>query len=180
MLQEALGYEQYPSGWTPINENEIQTEEQQEWRIESDIKADQVVEQVKRIRADLERKTQLAKEKKWQIDAWLEAEQEKAQGTLEYLEGKLKERSKTQLRYDLFAGRLKLKKQNPLIKRDDKAIIKWLNESGLSFVETEHKLKWGKLKEQLITTGGVMVYKDTGEIVPGIEVESRPDKFIVE
>jgi len=39
---------------------------------------------------------------------------------------------------------------------------------------------WAAIKERLEIVGNKAVYKDTGEVVPGITVEPQPDKFVVE
>lgn len=176
----------------PEELQEEKQEEQQGWRIESDVMADWAIEKIKFYRAELERKKRLAEEKKRQIDEWLKSEQEKAERQIAFFEQKLYEyftsldpsllqKSKTQTKYELFSGTLKLKKQNPLIERNDEILLKWLEESELTdFIKVKKEPNWAELKKKMDINGNRAVYKDTGEIIPGIKVEPQPDKFVVE
>jgi phage host-nuclease inhibitor protein Gam len=167
-------------------------EEQQDWRIENDAAADWAIEKIKFYRAELERKRQLAEEKKKQIDAWLKSEQEKAERQIAFFEQKLYEyfmsldpsllqKSKTQVKYELFSGTLKLKKQNLTIERDNETLLKWLEQSGLTdYIKIKKEPNWIELKKNMEISGNRAVYKNTGEVIPGIKVELQPDKFIVE
>jgi len=176
----------------PEELQEEKQEEQQGWRIENDAAADWAIEKIKFYRAELERKKRLAEEKKRQIDEWLKSEQEKAERQIAFFEQKLYEyftsldpsllqKSKTQTKYELFSGTLKLKKQNPLIERNDEILLKWLEESELTdFIKVKKEPNWAELKKKMDINGNRAVYKDTGEIIPGIKVEPQPDKFVVE
>lgn len=174
-------------------EEEIQEgQEQQEWRIKNDLEADWAIEKVKRYRADLERKRQLAEEKKRQIDMWLKLEQEKIERNINFFEQKLYEyfialdpsllkKTKTQVKYELFSGTLKLKKQNPEIERDKEALLSWLEQNGLTeYIKTVKEPDWAKLKDNMEIRGDKAIYKETGEIISGVKVTPRPGKFIVE
>ena len=73
-----------------------------------------------------------------------------------------------------------MKKQQTEFKRDDAAVIEWLKKNaGGQFVKTEEKLDWAGLKDATGVFEGTVVTAD-GEIIPGIEVIERPDKFVVE
>lgn len=176
----------------PEELQEEKQEEQQGWRIESDVMADWAIEKIKFYRAELERKKRLAEEKKRQIDEWLKSEQEKAERHIAFFEQKLYEyfmsldpsllqKSKTQVKYELFSGTLKLKKQNPIIERDNEVLLGWLEQVGLTdYIKIKKEPNWAELKKNVEISGNRAVYKDTGEIIPGVKVEPQPDKFIVE
>lgn len=88
--------------------------------------------------------------------------------------------TKTTESYTFPGGKLTRKKQQTEYKRDDKTIIDWLksNADG-QFVKTTESLDWAGLKAATGVFEGQIVTGD-GEIVPGIEVIERPDKFVVE
>jgi len=171
---------------------EGETEEQQGWRIENDAAADWAIEKIKFYRAELERKKRLAEEKKRQIDEWLKSEQEKAERQIAFFEQKLYEyfmsldpsllqKSKTQVKYELFSGTLKLKKQNPVIERDNEVLLEWLEQVGLTdYIKIKKEPNWAELKKNVEISETKAIYKDTGELIPGIKVEPQPDKFVVE
>lgn len=86
----------------------------------------------------------------------------------------------TQESYTHPLGKLVLKKQAPEFKRDEKTIIEWLKaHDGNSFVKVEEKLDWAELKKASTVVGETIVNED-GEIIPGVEVIEREDKFTVE
>ena len=167
-------------------------EEQQRWRIENDLIADWAIEKIKRFRAELERKRQLAEEKKRQIDMWYKSEQKKIERDIKFFEQKLYEyymsldpkqlrKGKVQTKYELMSGTLKLKKQNPNIEREKETLLAWLEENGLTeYIKIVKEPDWAKLREKVKITDDKAVYPETGEIIPGIKVNPRPDKFIVE
>ena len=89
-------------------------------------------------------------------------------------------KTKTQESWSIPAGKLMLKKQAPEFKRDDKAVIDWLKQNnGTEYVKTVESLDWANLKKDTTVVGNAIVNSD-GEIIPGVEVIEREDKFVVE
>ena len=86
-------------------------------------------------------------------------------------------KTKTQEYYQHPYGKLVLKKQAPEFKRDDKAVIDWLKQNnGTEYVKTVESLDWANLKKDTTVVGNTIVNAD-GEIIPGVEVIEREDKF---
>ena len=78
-------------------------------------------------------------------------------------------------------GTLKIRAQQPQFIRDDTAIKEWATDNMPEvLVPQESKLNWTGLKEALAIKDGVAIIADTGEVVRGVHVEERPDKFSVE
>lgn len=90
-------------------------------------------------------------------------------------------KTKTQESWSIPAGKLMLKKQAPEFKRDEKAVIDWLKQTpeGSQYVKTVESLDWANLKKDSTVVGNSIVTAD-GEIIPGVEVIEREDKFVVE
>ena len=94
--------------------------------------------------------------------------------------------TKTQASYQLPSGKLVLKKQTPEIERDDEKLIPWLRENYEGdYVKVKETVDWATLKkafasDDLIGVHGNHFITDDGEIIPGITVTERPDKFVVE
>lgn len=89
--------------------------------------------------------------------------------------------TKTQESYQLPGGKLVLKKQAPEYERDDELIIAWLKAAGKThLVNTKEVLNWMELKRELKPVNDEQVVDSDGEIVPGLYVHERPDKFVVE
>ena len=89
-------------------------------------------------------------------------------------------KTKTQESWSIPAGKLMLKKQAPEFKRDEKTVIDWLKQNGgTDYVKTVESLDWANLKKDTTVVGNAIVNND-GEIIPGVEVIEREDKFVVE
>lgn len=89
-------------------------------------------------------------------------------------------KTKTQESYPLPGGKLVMKTQNPEYKRDDKAVIEWLKSNkGERYVKVKEELDWAALKAATAAFEGHIVTEE-GEVIPGITVENREPKFIVE
>lgn len=88
--------------------------------------------------------------------------------------------TKTQESYPLKDGKLVMKKQDPEYKRDDKVVIDWLKKNGGGqYIKTKEELDWAGLKATVAVFDGACV-DENGEIIPGIEVVERDEKFSVE
>ncbi|AEE97641.1 host-nuclease inhibitor Gam family protein [Mahella australiensis] len=131
-----------------------ETEGNEEWRITNDLTADWAIAKIKAARADLERKERLAAEKIAEVQRWIEGERQKTKH--------------------------KVKKQQPVFRRDNETLLQWLRNNQPTYIRTKEEPDWASIKEQLAIAGEKAVYRDTGEVVSGIEVEQQPDKFIVE
>ena len=88
--------------------------------------------------------------------------------------------TKTQKSYDLPSGKLVLKHQEPKYDTKDEELVPWLKANRPELVKTKESSDWANLKKELAVSpdGTAMVTKD-GEIVPGITVTQREDKFSV-
>ena len=89
-------------------------------------------------------------------------------------------KTKTQESWSIPSGKLILKKQAPEFKRDEKTVLDWLKQNGgTDYVKTVESLDWANLKKDTTVVGSTIVNND-GEIIPGVEVIEREDKFVVE
>ncbi len=174
----------------PLDEVDDETN-REEWRITNDLAADWAIAKIKAARADLERKERLAAEKIAEVQRWIEGERQKTNHAEDFFTAKLREyfdsldpavlkKGKTQLKYELMSGSIKVKKQQSVFKRDNEALLRWLRDNQPAYIKTKEEPDWARIKEQLVIAGDKAVYRDTGEVVPGIEVEQQPDKFVVE
>ena len=88
--------------------------------------------------------------------------------------------TKTEENYRLPSGKLVLKKQTTEFNYDDAELIDWLekNKPG-QFIKTKKTVDWMALKKTLNVVGEI-VADDTGEIIPCIQANERPDVFTIE
>ena len=155
------------------------------------------VEEEIEVRSDIEAGWQLERRAKLLSDRdeliafyedQIKAVKEDAEYKLGFIERALKayfmtkphQKTKTQEYVKLPLGKLMLKKQAPEFKRDDATVIEWLKANGSpEFVKVEEKLDWSELKKATTVVGNTIVNTD-GEIIPGVEVIEREDKFCIE
>lgn len=81
--------------------------------------------------------------------------------------------------YSLPCGKLVLKKQEPEFDHDDSILVPWLEQNAPEFIKIEKSAKWGELKKVVDVSGDSVINED-GEVVPGVMVTERADKFVVE
>ena len=122
------------------------------------------------------------------ISQWLQDEELRANQARKHLDYLLEQYHRAQLAENpklktikFPHGTLRIRSQQPHYNRDDAEVKKWAADSMPEvLVEQEPKLDWPELKKALAIKDGVAVIADTGEVVLGLEVEERPDKFTVE
>lgn len=151
--------------------------------IDTDAKAEWALGKIRAARADRDRMIAWYNDKIREITEQTESETAYLEGMLSgyfHMTEQAHKRTKTTESYSLPSGKLMLKKQNPEYKRDDKAVIAWLKDNKLpQYVKVTESLDWAALKAATGTIGGKVVTED-GEIIPGIEVTEREEKFVVE
>lgn len=89
--------------------------------------------------------------------------------------------TKTEENYPLPSGKLYLKRQEPEwdYKTGKDEAVKWLEENQMADkVKIEKSVNWAALKKLVTLSGnGKVVLTETGEIIPGLSGEARPNKF---
>ncbi|MGN7287534.1 host-nuclease inhibitor Gam family protein [Shouchella rhizosphaerae] len=74
-------------------------------------------------------------------------------------------------------GAIKMVKQQPEFKRNDRQLLHYAKEKGL--VKVKETADWTAIKKQGSIVGNFLV-DENGEVIPGVEVHEREDKFTVE
>lgn len=159
------------------------------WRITDDGCADWACRKIAEEKAELDRIRELADAQIQKIEEKVAAAERRFQNGTRFLAGKLAEyfetvphkTTKTKASYRLLSGTLTRKFGGTTMKQDDEKLVQFLKNSGqLEFIKTEEKPKWGDFKKRLEIMGGSVVDKETGEIVEGVTVETKPDTFTVD
>lgn len=90
-------------------------------------------------------------------------------------------KTRTQMSYELPGGKLVMKHQEPKFETADAELVPWLKKNGLTgMVKVEESAKWAELKKTLkLSPDGTSMITEDGEVVPGITVTPREDKFTV-
>ena len=74
-------------------------------------------------------------------------------------------------------GKILLKKQQPEYTKDDAALMEYAKQIGK--VRVKEEVDWADIKKSCLVQGGYLI-DDNGEIVPGVTVTERADKFEIE
>lgn len=161
--------------------------EEEKWTIDNDEKAEWALKKIREETEEHDRLMKLAAAEQEKLTARI-AEINKAyeDGTSwlkyqlsQYFETVPHKATKTTEKYALLSGTLVRKKGGIEYKRDDGAVLTWLNENRLDqFIKTKLDVDWKELKTRTsITEDGMVVFDDTGEIIDGIKAEQKPDTF---
>lgn len=159
------------------------------WRITDDGCADWACRKIAEEKAELDRIRELADAQIQKIEEKVAAAERRFQNGTRFLTGKLAEyfetvphkTTKTKASYRLLSGTLTRKFGSTTMKQDDEKLVQFFKDSGqLEFIKTEEKPRWGDFKKRLEIMGGSVVDKETGEIVEGVTVETKPDTFTVD
>lgn len=171
------------------DETEAEDAPRPAWRITDDGCADWACRKIAEEKAELDRIRELADAQIQKIEEKVAAAERRFQNGTRFLTGKLAEyfetvphkTTKTKASYRLLSGTLTRKFGGATMKQDDEKLVEFLKGSGqLEFIKTEEKPRWGDFKKRLEIMGGSVVDKETGEIVEGVTVETKPDTFTVD
>jgi len=127
------------------------------------------------------------KEEIKEIENWRDEENNKLQNNIEFMENKLydyalrlREEDPELKTINLPFGKLKFRKQRPKWKYDDDKLLEFLENNYPKLVRVKKNPDKRKLKKKANVTNDKAVLPDTGEIVEGVQITDRPEKFKVE
>lgn len=119
-----------------------------------------------------------AKAEVQKIQDWASDEEEKAARSRGYFEALLRDYMLVMKEDDpklktvsLPGGKLAFRKQQPEYTYNEEEMLPWAKENLPEAVQIKESILKNPIKEHI---------KETGEYVPGVTIEERPDKFIVE
>ena len=171
---------------------EENVEVREKFEVDNDMKAEWCINKIRKIREAQSRETEeLQRQMQFYLDQ-IDMIAHKADEEAAFFEGMLRgyfndrveagfaKATKTKIAYKLPTGELTLKHREPEYKRDEKAVLAWLEKNDDRFVKIEKKLDWAGLKKAVEVSGNGCIDPSTGEVIPGIEVVEREDEFVVE
>lgn len=159
--------------------------------VDTDLKAEWTCKKIKEETAEAQRIIDICDTMIQQYTLKKEEESKKLESKTGYLKSLLqqyfetllsKKKTKTQETYKLPSGTLKRKFGTPEFIKDETVLIEWVkgnNEFKNEFIKTKESVDWANLKKKITIQGDKVVTED-GEIVDGITVEMKADRFEVE
>lgn len=168
-----------------------ETPVRERFEVDNDMKAEWVLTKIRHIRAEQNKENaELTRQMQFYKDQ-MDSNDKKADEEVAFFESMLipyfadrmdngfTKATKTQTTYKLPTGKMVLKKQAPEYTRDNVILLPWLKENLPELVKVEESPNWAELKKAVTVVGDTVVTKD-GEVVPGVKVTEREDKFEVE
>jgi hypothetical protein len=120
------------------------------------------------------------------IREWAQAEEEKADRKRAFFEYLLKDYAERLRAEDpkfktlkLPHGKIAFRKQSPEFIRENDKLLAWIKANRPEFVRVKEEPDWSSLKKE-VAVAGEQAVDANGEIIEGVTVVTRPDKFIVE
>lgn len=174
---------------TTLNEY-LETKEQTEqeaFTVDTDEKANWALRKIKQHQEQQEQNNALATAEVDKIESWNKEENKKAQDSIDYFQGllaayALKKREadpkfKTQ---KLPNGSIKFRKQQPAYHYDDEKLVESLKKSDRSdLIKVKESPDKTAVKKSFVVNEDKLINPETGEVVEGVTVEEREDKFEV-
>lgn len=166
-------------------EEEEQTAERSPFIVDNDMKANWCLEQIALKKAELKKwKSYYDQQKKATENtinsdiSWFE---NSLRGYFEQVrdDGHTKTTPTGQIVYKLPNGKLVQKHQEPTFERNDEEILQWLEENAPDLIRVKKEPDWEGMKNRFGFSGNNMVTEDA-EVIPGVTVTPREDKFSVE
>ena len=153
-------------------------EEKERFKIETKDQAAWALRKMSRIKAEIEENNKVAQAEIERITAWRDEENKKLQRSISFFEGLLHEFFLSQRESDpklktikLPHGTLKMRKQQPQYEYDEAQLLPWAKKNLPEAVIVKESVEKNHVKKYI---------QETGEVVPGVTITERPEKFAVE
>ena len=153
-------------------------EQRERFRIEDKSQAAWALRKMSKIKAEMDENIMTAQAEMERIVGWRDGENEKLQRSVAFFESLLHEYF-MQLREDdpklktmkLPHGSLKMRAQQPQFEYDEAELLPWVKENLPDAVIVKESVSKTPVKKHI---------RGTGEMVPGVTITERPEKFSVE
>lgn len=161
----------------------------EEFRVDDDAKAEWALRKILARRKERDRMLALIKAETMRLEEKRKAVEKSCDNDTNWLEYQLRaymetvecRHLKASDKYKLLSGTLVRKHATVDFKRDDEAIIKWLEGRGMyGMIQIVKKPCWAELKKLCEVSGDSVVLAGTGEIIEGITAEESEGQFVIE
>jgi hypothetical protein len=161
--------------------------------VDDDNKATWCLRKIKHFKSKQEKNKELAKEQISEIEKeireveeWLEAENSKLENSIEFMKSKLylyaqqlREENPKLKTHKLPFGQLQFRTQRPKWKYDNDKLLDFAEKNYKELIKVKKSVDKRKLKSEAKIVGGRVIIEKTGEVVEGVEVVERGEKFKV-
>jgi hypothetical protein len=164
--------------------NNIETES---FKIDDKKQAEWALRKIKALKSQIEENNEIVQEEIFRLENWLQTQNKTAENSIKFFEGLLREFLTKENQKDhkiksikLPHGTFKFKKQQPEFIKDENVLVEWLKTSNKhSLIKVKETADWINLKRTVDVVEDKLVDTETGEILQGVTVVEREDKFEV-
>jgi hypothetical protein len=153
-------------------------EQRERFRIEDKSQAAWALRKMSRIQAEMDENIMTAQAEIERITGWRDSENEKLERSVSFFEGllyeyfmDLREEDPKLKTMKLPHGSLKMRAQQPQYEYDETQLLPWAKENLPDAVVVKESVAKTPVKKHI---------QETGEMVPGVQMVERPEKFSVE
>ena len=161
--------------------------------VDDDNKATWCLRKIKHFKSKQEKNKELAEKQIKEIEKeisevedWLDAENSKLENSIEFMESKLylyaqqlREENPDLKTQKLPFGQLQFRTQRPKWKYDNDKLLDFAEKNYQDLIKIKRSVDKRKLKSQAKIVRGKVIIEKTGEVVEGVEVVERGEKFKV-
>lgn len=165
--------------------------DKERFKVNDDHKANWALKKIRELKEVKQKKEEFAQKEIDEVKSWLADETSKLDDKISYFEGlltqyalELKAQDKKLKTKSLPAGKLQFRKQVPKWKYDKDKLLKSVQDAGLKeLIKVKKSVDKRKLKQKIEVISSpksnvcIAMVADTGEILEGIEVVERDEKF---
>ena len=165
----------------------LDSEHKEGFRVTEDSSANWALRKIAQHKRKIEENNLLAEEEIHKIETWNKQVNDEAQQSIDYFQSLLAEYAEVIRKENpkfktlkLPSGRIRYKKQQPKWHYKDDEVVKALKDAGMTdYIKVKETPSKSDIKKAFVVSDGKVINPDTGEIVTGIEVEERAEKFEV-
>lgn len=176
-----------------MNAEKKETRNDDGFVVDDDNKATWCLRKIKHFKSKQEKNKEIAEKQIEEIEKeireveqCLEEENSKLNNSIEFMESKLysyaqqlKEENPELKTHKLPFGQLQFRKQRPKWNYDNDKLLSFAEEKYEDLIKVKKSVDKRKLKSQAKIVDGKVIIEKTGEVIEGVEVVERPEKFKV-
>lgn len=157
------------------------------FKVENEQQANWALRKIKQYKDEIEKTNKLAEEEKEKIDMWAKQENERHKDSIDYFQSllaeyamKLKEDDPELKTTSLPNGELQFRKQQPKWEYKNDVLVGSLKKAGMNdLIRIKEEPKKSDIKKAVEVVDGKAINKETGEVIEGITITERGEKFVV-
>nr|DAL33532.1 MAG TPA_asm: hypothetical protein [Caudoviricetes sp.] len=156
------------------------------WVPDNNDSAEWCLQKIREYKAEKWEKGKFYTEQIAKLNTWLEAATKPLDMNIEHFQNLLQLyadkalEGKKKRAVSLPSGKFGFRKSQPEILRDEAVLLPYCKTNYPDAVKVKESVDWAKLKGRCDITDKGAIDPATGEIIPGVTVTPRPDKFICE